>query len=427
MVLRRLEGVVRLLHDTPTSTPSMPADRVLSAGYDGLHRQTAQQIPMDGHGDGLSRSSTRPTRTRHSRKNPDGHIPRPPNAFILFRSSFIRSQRVSPDVETNHSTLSKIIGLTWKNLPPAERRVWQAKAHAGVEEHRRRFPKYAFRPGHRSAAEKALSVAAKGGKRRVREQAVDDPERCAKIAALLGEGKQGVALEAAVHAFDSQRVFSVAPRFETPMTATAYRRSSSVPILDPTEPVGARFLWLSTNTDAPQRRRSSSTGPPSTHSEGPPSANVEDPSEYGNRLDPLIPSWSSEPENDYFDFSGFSFAPPAAPQFLESNPHTCDPLWPGQPYSSYPMANDFSHCAAQESEYAPQGIDVGTLIAADYAHSLHIQDLPYPDHAPYSDDSSAFSEYMPYGCIGGQEGTANPQPRRPEVEAQFSSSLLAQY
>ncbi|KAJ7181240.1 hypothetical protein C8R46DRAFT_1071741 [Mycena filopes] len=420
---QRLEGAVRLLHDTPTSTPSMPADRVLNAGYDGLHRQTAQQIPMDGHGDSLSPSSTRPARTRHSRKHPDGHIPRPPNAFILFRSSFIRSQRVSPDVETNHSTLSKIIGLTWKNLPPAERRVWQAKAHAGVEEHRRRFPKYAFRPGHRSAAEKALSLAAKGGKRRVREQAVDDPERCAKIAALLGEGKQGVALEAAVQAFDSQRVFSVTPRFETPMTATAYRRSSSVPILDPTEPARATFLWSSTNTDTPQRRRSSSSGPPSTHSEGPPSANVGASSEYGNALDALIPSWSSEPENDYFDFSGFSFAPPAAPQSLESNPHTCDPLLPGQPYSSYPMANDFSYCAAQESEYAPQEIDIDTLIAADYAHSLHIQDLTY---SRYSDDSAAFSEYAPYAGIVGQEGIANPQPRSPEVEAQFSS-LLAQY
>ncbi|EEB91736.1 hypothetical protein MPER_09858 [Moniliophthora perniciosa FA553] len=40
----------------------------------------------------------------------DGYIPRPPNAFILFRSSFIRSQKISGKVEGNHSTLSKIIG-----------------------------------------------------------------------------------------------------------------------------------------------------------------------------------------------------------------------------------------------------------------------------------------------------------------------------
>jgi len=42
--------------------------------------------------------------------DPSGHIPRPPNAFILFRSAFIRSQKITGKVEGNHSTLSKIIG-----------------------------------------------------------------------------------------------------------------------------------------------------------------------------------------------------------------------------------------------------------------------------------------------------------------------------
>jgi hypothetical protein len=38
-------------------------------------------------------------------------IPRPPNAFILFRASFIRQQKITGKVEANHGTLSKIIGL----------------------------------------------------------------------------------------------------------------------------------------------------------------------------------------------------------------------------------------------------------------------------------------------------------------------------
>ncbi|KAI0040869.1 hypothetical protein FA95DRAFT_1466980, partial [Auriscalpium vulgare] len=76
------------------------------------------------------------------------HIPRPPNAFILFRSSFIKSQHVSTAVETNHSTLSKIIGLTWQNMPHAERQFWHAKAKAAQAEHKRKWPDYAFRPLH---------------------------------------------------------------------------------------------------------------------------------------------------------------------------------------------------------------------------------------------------------------------------------------
>jgi len=43
-------------------------------------------------------------------KRREGYIPRPPNAFILFRSAFIRDQNVPGRVEGNHSTLSKIIG-----------------------------------------------------------------------------------------------------------------------------------------------------------------------------------------------------------------------------------------------------------------------------------------------------------------------------
>lgn len=44
-------------------------------------------------------------RTSHGKKRDASYIPRPPNAFILFRSSFIRSQRVPGNVEGNHSTL----------------------------------------------------------------------------------------------------------------------------------------------------------------------------------------------------------------------------------------------------------------------------------------------------------------------------------
>lgn len=58
-----------------------------------------------------SASTTAGARTSHSKKRDASYIPRPPNAFILFRSSFIRSQQVPGKVEGNHSTLSKIIGM----------------------------------------------------------------------------------------------------------------------------------------------------------------------------------------------------------------------------------------------------------------------------------------------------------------------------
>ena len=47
----------------------------------------------------------------HAKKRDPSYIPRPPNAFILFRSSFIRAQHIPGKIEGNHSALSKIIGM----------------------------------------------------------------------------------------------------------------------------------------------------------------------------------------------------------------------------------------------------------------------------------------------------------------------------
>jgi len=163
-------------------------------------------------------------RQTHSKKKPENHIPRPPNAFILFRSSFIKSQHVSTEVETNHSTLSKIIGLTWQSLPDEQRQIWHTKAKEALDEHKRKFPKYAFRP---------VQTKAKGApseKRKVREVEPKDVKRCAKIAQLLVKGMKGSELKAAVEEFDKHHVPEVITRFETPITARTYRRSSSVPV-----------------------------------------------------------------------------------------------------------------------------------------------------------------------------------------------------
>lgn len=191
-------------------------------------------------------------RPAHSKKKPENHIPRPPNAFILFRSSFIKSQHVSTEVETNHSTLSKIIGLTWQNLPEQERQVWHAKAKAALEEHKRKFPQYAFRP----------TQSKKGGtaeKRRVREVEPKDMKRCAKIAELLATGMKGQELESAMAEFDKHHVPEVVTRFEAPITARTYRRSSSAPIPD-TENTKSQQSFFTTVTSI-KNGRASSTRP----------------------------------------------------------------------------------------------------------------------------------------------------------------------
>jgi hypothetical protein len=157
---------------------------------------------------------------RTGRKKPVNHIPRPPNAFILFRSAFIKSRHVSTGVETNHSTLSKIIGITWQNLPEEERQIWHAKAKLAQDEHKRKFPQYSFRPVHKA---KGPAVERK----RLREVGPKDQKRCAKIAELLVCGKKGQELEEAIQEFDKYHVPEIVTRFETPITANTFSPSSS--------------------------------------------------------------------------------------------------------------------------------------------------------------------------------------------------------
>lgn len=53
-----------------------------------------------------------PTRRRAppGKRRSQGYIPRPPNAFMLFRADFVRQKHVPGSIETNHGSLSKIIG-----------------------------------------------------------------------------------------------------------------------------------------------------------------------------------------------------------------------------------------------------------------------------------------------------------------------------
>ncbi|KAF7330478.1 Phosphoacetylglucosamine mutase [Mycena venus] len=318
-------------------------------------------------------------RSPHTRKKSDNHIPRPPNAFILFRSSFIKSQSVSTEVETNHSTLSKIIGMTWKNLPPEERRVWHAKAMDAVAEHKRNFPSYAFRPKHPRGKKVDPDGPSVKPKRKVRE-VYQDPQRCKKIAELLVEGKKGAELDRAIQEFDKHHVPEIVTRFEAPITARAYRRSSSVPAPNSDDSRG----FLSSSPASPasnsRRRRSSSVGAETRASQehierqkarsasifiDTDSASTSD----GQVTPPSFDSFSfqskQEPDLDSFDFSSFSFSNVTSP----APSFGCDPLMiPLSPCSPL-ESTTFDHKLEPSSPttYTPvEPMDISAFIANEW-------------------------------------------------------------
>ncbi|KAJ7856389.1 hypothetical protein B0H14DRAFT_3136082 [Mycena olivaceomarginata] len=110
-------------------------------------------------------------------RSPLMHIPRPPNAFLLFRSSFVRGWCAE------------------------EKAFWHLKAKEERERHRERFPDYMFRP-HRS---NRSSVPAPNSRRRQREVLPADHTRQERIASLLLTGLSGEVLAEAITKFDAER------------------------------------------------------------------------------------------------------------------------------------------------------------------------------------------------------------------------------
>ncbi|KAK7441536.1 hypothetical protein VKT23_016528 [Stygiomarasmius scandens] len=105
--------------------------------------------------------STGPTRKRRppGKRPSQGYIPRPPNAFMLFRADFVRQKHVPGSIETNHGSLSKIIGSCWRSLPPKDKQHWEVLARKEKQAHKERYPDYKFRPVHKKR-KKALAEAA---------------------------------------------------------------------------------------------------------------------------------------------------------------------------------------------------------------------------------------------------------------------------
>ncbi|KAI0667188.1 hypothetical protein C8Q78DRAFT_1082320 [Trametes maxima] len=165
--------------------------------------------------------SSGPTRRRlpPGKRLSQGYIPRPPNAFMLFRANFVRQKHVPGSIETNHGSLSKIIGNCWRALPLEEKKYWEIEAKKAKAAHKERYPHYRFRPVHNKNKKKADAAAAaatdlesftEGSSRRKDKLPVlpAEEERCEAVAQLLLEGKKGEELAEAVRQLDMARALS---------------------------------------------------------------------------------------------------------------------------------------------------------------------------------------------------------------------------
>ncbi|TFY78424.1 hypothetical protein EWM64_g5586 [Hericium alpestre] len=151
-----------------TTLPMEPLNEAdIDAYWKSLNLQASGPAPrpFDPFADRLSRSLMsspyhRPEMFRSATDSPPKpqRIPRPPNAFMLFRSDFLKQGIIPQDVERRQQNLSRIAGECWNMLPDVEKKKWQEKAARALADHQARYPSYKFTPSPRTGS-KAKSKA----------------------------------------------------------------------------------------------------------------------------------------------------------------------------------------------------------------------------------------------------------------------------
>ncbi|EIW52457.1 uncharacterized protein TRAVEDRAFT_67477 [Trametes versicolor FP-101664 SS1] len=103
-------------------------------------------------------------------------IPRPPNAWILYRKDTVaRLKKEDSTVYSsmNQKLLSKIIGPMWHDAPAEVRREYKELAIVKLAEHMQMYPGYVYRPrtkAQKEALQKAKTIAAKEKRARAAEE-----------------------------------------------------------------------------------------------------------------------------------------------------------------------------------------------------------------------------------------------------------------
>ncbi|KAJ6626871.1 hypothetical protein B0H10DRAFT_1996954, partial [Mycena sp. CBHHK59/15] len=83
-----------------------------------------------------------PSRTSHARQRPEHHIPRPPNAFILYRTDYCIWNKQLASGERDHRVVSKLAGEAWRHLHPESRAKYEEMAQERKRLHAIKYPHY---------------------------------------------------------------------------------------------------------------------------------------------------------------------------------------------------------------------------------------------------------------------------------------------
>ncbi|KAI6046709.1 hypothetical protein EDC04DRAFT_1246710 [Pisolithus marmoratus] len=118
-----------------------------------LAQPTSSSPVLIAHHFPMAPSSDR--RAQRNRSRDPTWIPRPRNAFIIFRCNYTRKHAARNSQELDEQSLTKTLsrraGEAWKKLPTPEKDKFRRLADREREEHARLYPHYRFRPMRRQS------------------------------------------------------------------------------------------------------------------------------------------------------------------------------------------------------------------------------------------------------------------------------------
>jgi hypothetical protein len=204
------------LPESPESFASSPSTRILP---------DVIQLPIPGVAD-LTPKTGRPS---HARRQPAGHIPRPRNAFILFRCDFVLQKKIPGHVESDHRNLSRIAGKIWRGMKKEQQKPWIDLALKEKECHAKMYPGYKYTPVQNSSKQKKVK------RNRLDKEERELESRRAELSSVLVQRGHDGSVKQGAHTTTRPSPY---PAISRP------RRSSSCP------PVGAEPVSPSTDLDS---------------------------------------------------------------------------------------------------------------------------------------------------------------------------------
>ena len=146
--------------------PTITEDHPNFTGHELRHGSVPGSIPANN----VQPAPEPQAKKSHARKQPEGHIRRPRNAFILFRCDFVAQKKIPASVEPDHRNISRIVGRIWKAMSDEDRRPWIEEAKREREKHKRLYPQYRYSPASTATAAAASALKEKRAQnRKIRE------------------------------------------------------------------------------------------------------------------------------------------------------------------------------------------------------------------------------------------------------------------